>query len=458
MSESLQPIDLDISNLAVARGGRRIVEGASFKLASGEALLLKGANGAGKTSLLRAIGGLLPAADGKVRINGAAGAGALRAACIYQGHLDGVKSAQTGREHLQFWAALYGAPQSRIDDAIEAFDLGAFLDLRASALSAGQRRRLGLARLVLSGKPIWLLDEPTAQIDAASADRLVALIGRRLAGGGAAIVATHDRIALVARTLIVGRDESGGAIRPLEASEESPREAILQNEAPSLASSRSIVAIIARDLALALRAGGGALQSVLFFALATLLFALAIGPDLALQARLAAPVLWTIALLSMLVSLDRLFQADFEDGALDALIETADPLELTVFAKALAHWLSTGLPVVAAAPAAALLLNLPASAYGPLMLSLLIGTPALSFTGAIGAGVALGLKRAAILVAVISAPLYAPALIFGVGAASAGAAGSPEYAPSLMFLAAITLISAIIGPLAGAAAIRLNMN
>lgn len=220
----------------------------------------------------------------------------------------------------------------------------------------------------------------------------------------------------------------------------------------------ALMAIAGRDVALAFRAGGGALHAVIFFALAALVFAIAIGPDPTTLKDLAAPVLWAIALLSTLVSLDRMFQSDFEDGSLDAMVETADVLELSVLAKAIAHWLSSGFPVILAAPAVALLLNLPADGYLPLLISLVVGTPALSLLGAIGAAVAMGLRRASVLVAILSAPLYAPALIFGVGAAQAGAIDSPQFLPSVLFLAAITLFAALLGPIAGAAAIRLNLS
>ncbi|MBB5518521.1 heme exporter protein CcmB [Amphiplicatus metriothermophilus] len=218
-----------------------------------------------------------------------------------------------------------------------------------------------------------------------------------------------------------------------------------------------LVAIVARDVVLALRAGGGAVQAALFFALAVLVFALAVGPDLDTLAELAAPVLWTAALLSTLVSLDRIFQADFEDGSLDVMIETADLLELVVLAKAVAHWLTSALPLIIAAPVLALLLNLPQEGYGPLLLSLAIGTPALSLIGALGAALTLGMRRAGALVSILVGPLYAPTLIFGVGAAKAGLEGAPSYGPSLLLLGAVTLFAAALAPLAGAAAIRFNM-
>ncbi|MEX0645920.1 MAG: heme exporter protein CcmB, partial [Parvularculaceae bacterium] len=203
----------------------------------------------------------------------------------------------------------------------------------------------------------------------------------------------------------------------------------------------AFTAIIKRDLTLALRTGGGGLQTVVFFALVILVFALAIGPDLPALSRLAAPILWAGALLSALVSLDRIFQADFEDGSLDVLIETADLIETRVLAKAIAHWLSSCLPLIVAAPLVAILLNLPANGFWPLLTSLLIGTPALSLIGAIAAALALAMRRAGVLMSIIAAPLYAPAFIFGVAAAEAGADASPGYVPALMLLGAVSLLA-----------------
>jgi len=216
----------------------------------------------------------------------------------------------------------------------------------------------------------------------------------------------------------------------------------------------AFAAIVLRDVALAFRAGGGGLQVVLFFVLAALLFALALGPDRATLAASAASLLWAAALFSAIVSFDRMFEAEFEDGSVDTLVETSEVLELRVLAKATAHWLSTSLPVIAAAPIVALLLNLPADRLWPLLASLLVGTPALSLFGAFGSAAAMALRRAGLLVALLTAPVMAPTLIFGALAATGGA----EAEPSMLYLAAITLLAAIIGPVAGAAVLRLNMN
>lgn len=192
---------LEAAGVALDRGGRRIVEGVRLSLAPGETTLLKGANGAGKTTLLRALAGLLPIATGSVRVTNAGAAGddspaARRAACIYAGHADGVKAAMTGAEHLNFWTALYDAPKARTEAAVAAFDLAAIVSRRAGALSAGQRRRLSLARVVISGKPVWLLDEPTAAVDGASAARILDLLDVHRNTGGAALIATHDRLSI----------------------------------------------------------------------------------------------------------------------------------------------------------------------------------------------------------------------------------------------------------------------
>ncbi|HXI87662.1 MAG TPA: heme ABC exporter ATP-binding protein CcmA [Parvularculaceae bacterium] len=190
--------DLILSNVAVSRAGRPVLAGVSFELAPGEAIILKGANGSGKTTLLRAVAGLLPIEDGRIEIcsdgKRLGDVDDRRRFTIHCGHADAVKAAMSARENLSFWARLYGAPSSRIDQALETFALRPLAEARASNLSAGQRRRLGLARLVVAGKPIWLLDEPTASMDAASSKRLVALIEDHLRSGGSALIATHDLI------------------------------------------------------------------------------------------------------------------------------------------------------------------------------------------------------------------------------------------------------------------------
>ncbi len=215
-------------------------------------------------------------------------------------------------------------------------------------------------------------------------------------------------------------------------------------------------ALIARDVRLAFRQGSAATLSVMFFFLAVMLFPLGVGPEAAILARIASGVLWVAALLSVLLSLDRLFQADYEDGSLELLALSGLPLELTVLAKCLAHWLTAGLPLIIAAPVLALLLDLPAKGLAALLLAMALGTPSLSLIGAIGAALTVSLRRGGVLLSLLVLPLYIPVLIFGVAAVEAAIAGLPSIS-HLLILAAIALAALVLCPLAAAAALRLSL-
>lgn len=216
----------------------------------------------------------------------------------------------------------------------------------------------------------------------------------------------------------------------------------------------ALLTLIRRDLILAARIGGGAEVGLVFFLALVAVVPFAIGPDQALLGRLAPAVLWIAALLATLFGLDRLFQADEEDGALDQLMLADAPLELVVVAKCLAHWLATGLPLALAAPLFGLMLNLPVDAMLPLMATLLAGTPAITLIGAVGAAVTVSLRRGGLLVAVLVLPLAVPTLIFGVAAANAAIVGPTPFGTPFLLLLAVTLVALAICPLAAAAAIR----
>lgn len=216
----------------------------------------------------------------------------------------------------------------------------------------------------------------------------------------------------------------------------------------------ALVALLVRDMRLAIRVGGGALMGVLFFLVVVTLVPFAIGPDLALLKRIGPAVLWLAALLASLLALDRLFAADHEDGSLDLILMGRAPLELVVAVKGVAHWLTTGLPLVLAAPLIGLLLNLDASAEGALVVTFLVGTPALTFIGMIGAAIAVALRRGGLLLAIIVLPLTVPVLIFGVAAANAATVGPELFGTPFTILCALTLASLVVGPFAAAAALR----
>lgn len=217
---------------------------------------------------------------------------------------------------------------------------------------------------------------------------------------------------------------------------------------------RAFLAILKRDLALAARAGGGGELALVFFLTIVVLVPFALGPDLNLLSRIGPAILWLGALLSVLIGLDRLFQADEEDGSLELIRASSLPLEGAVLAKGLAHWLTTGLPLALASPLLGLLVALPGEGVLPLFATLLVGTPALSFIGAAGAALAASLKRGGLIVPVLVAPLTIPVLIFGVSAANAALGGTVPFRTPFLILAALSLASIVVGTLAASAALR----
>ena len=214
--------------------------------------------------------------------------------------------------------------------------------------------------------------------------------------------------------------------------------------------------LIGRELTLAVRGGIGTLVAVVFFVIAVTLFPLAVGPELGLLSRIAPGAVWVAALLAALLSLDRLFVADHDDGSLEQLMLGTLPLEFVVLAKTAAHWLTTGLPLAAAAPILALLLNMSTDGLVILIVSLLLGTPILSLIGAVGAALTVGLRRGGALIALLVLPLYVPVLIFGVGAVE-GAVLDVGVRANLAILAGGLVGALALGPLAAAAALRMTV-
>lgn len=214
-------------------------------------------------------------------------------------------------------------------------------------------------------------------------------------------------------------------------------------------------ALFVREMQVGRRIGGAASLGVVFFLTLVALTPFAVGPDLALLGRIAPAMLWIAALLATLLGLDRLLQSDHEDGSLDLMMMSRAPLELIVLVKCAAHWLLTGLPLVVAAPVFGLMLAMPASQLWSVTLSLLIGTPALTLIGAIGAALTVSLRRGGLLLPVLILPFCAPALIFGVAAANSGAGLSPaSAAPPFLILGAVSLFALVGAPVAAAAALR----
>nr|WP_319387729.1 heme exporter protein CcmB [uncultured Roseibium sp.] len=217
-----------------------------------------------------------------------------------------------------------------------------------------------------------------------------------------------------------------------------------------------MMALFRRDLRLSVRVGGSALVGVLFFLAVVTVIPFGVGPDLNLLARIGPAILWIGALLATLLGLDRLFQADREDGTLDLMIMSGRPLELVVLVKCLAHWIATGLPLVVAAPLLGVFLNLDPVSMGAVTLTLLVGTPALTLIGAIGASLTVSLRKGGLLLAVLVIPIAIPVLIFGVSAADAAIHDPVPFLTPFLILCALTLIAAVVGPVASAAALRFS--
>ncbi len=219
----------------------------------------------------------------------------------------------------------------------------------------------------------------------------------------------------------------------------------------------SFIAIFKRDVRLALRNGIGSFVAVIFFIITVTLFPLAVGPDLTLLHRVAPGVLWVCALLATMLSLDSLFREDFDDGNLEQIILGVLPVELVVLSKALAHWVTTGLPLIICAPILAVLLNMSGKGFVVLILSLLLGTPTLSMIGTVGAALTVSLRRGGVLIALLVLPLSVPILIFGVGAVEGAIFGLGARSP-LLILAGCLVGTLVLAPLASAAALKMALD
>jgi heme exporter protein B len=470
-----------VKNLACRRSGRLVFANVSFTLSDGEALVVTGRNGAGKSSLLALLAGRLRPDAGAIDADGIS-EDRLAERLHLVGHRDGLKSALTAEENLAFARDLLGDPALSPNDALDAVGLVHAAPLPVAYLSAGQRRRVALARLLVAHRPLWLLDEPTAALDAAAQETLLRLMAAHLSGGGLVVAATHAPLAipgvkelalnpsprLRGEGLAPGREASEaqrsggeGALQEAphphappqpvgSADSASPRMAERGEEGTT----RAFVALIARDVKLAARVGGSGALGLVFFLMLVTLVPFALGLDLNLLARIGPAILWLAAVLATLIGLDRLFQADEEDGSLDLMLASPLPLELVVLAKALAHWLTTGLPLALAAPLFGLLVALTPQAMLAMVATLLVGTPALTFVGAVGAALTASIRRGGLILAVLVAPLMIPTLIFGVSAANAATGGTVPFATPLLVLLALSLAAAVFGTIGSAAALR----
>lgn len=218
--------------------------------------------------------------------------------------------------------------------------------------------------------------------------------------------------------------------------------------------SRAFLALLGRDLRLATRIGGSGMLGLVFFLMIVTLVPFALGPDLNLLSRIGPAILWIAAVLATLIGLDRLFQADEEDGSLDLMLSSPLPLELVVIAKVLAHWLTTGAPLALAVPLFGLLVALDFNGMLAMVATLLVGTPALTFIGAMGAALTASIRRGGLILSILVLPLMIPTLIFGVSAANAARGGTVPFTTPFLILCAISLVTVVIGTVAASMALK----
>jgi len=219
----------------------------------------------------------------------------------------------------------------------------------------------------------------------------------------------------------------------------------------------AFLALVKRETLSSWRQGGAGILVVMFYVMTVSLFPFGVGPDQAILSKIGAGIVWVAALLSAILSLDRMFSIDFEDGSMDLLALTAMPLELQVIAKAFSHWLNSLGPVIVATPLLAIILQIGSEGLSALILTMVIGTPALSFMGAIAAALTASIKRGGVLIPLLVLPLYIPTLIFGTSAVAEVLSGTGGEAGNLLFLGALSAFSLVLGPVAAAAALRVTM-
>ena len=458
---------LALRGVACRRGARRLLAGLDLEIRPAELLWLRGANGRGKTSLLRLIAGLAMPERGEIRIDGvrvcrarAAPASIAPHGIVYIGHANALKDDLTAREALGFLLRIHGraCDSACIDAALDHWNLLGRAEAAVRTLSQGQRRRLALARLAAERTPaLWLLDEPCDALDSDGVERLNALLATHLQRGGSVLLTGHH--APLATTLPLREfdlDDVAANVCHSGASRNPDRSAQrAADPEPLSGSTRALfAALFMRDLRLALRRRADTLLPVAFFVVAVALFPLGVGPEPETLRQIAPGLIWVCALLATMLSVAPLYAADHADGTLEQLLLTGRSAVVVASARAAAHWLLTGAPLVVAAPLFGLMFGLDAQALAVLTATLLLGTPILSLLGALGAALTLGLRSAGALLILIVLPLAIPALIFGTGAVAAVEAGQSAYA-HVALLAALLIVTLLLAPLGAAAALRI---
>lgn len=447
-----RPRGLDICGLDVARNGKTVFTNLSLQVQPGELVAITGANGSGKSSLLRCLAGLLPAASGTVLWQGRPLTGSDVA---YLGHRLALKPTLTPWEHLQTTATMLdGCPleEQAIGRLLEDAGLARLAQRPIARLSAGQQKRLTLCAVAASRRPLWLLDEPFSNLDQQGATWLETLLARHSAACGTALLSIHgepDQLA-THHTLHMGNNHCLATTSPGVAQQAMP--AAMPN--PQGSWRRSLAALVGREGRLAGRRLGEQAVVVLFFLLCTSLFGITLGQHGTVLGIAAGPVLMVCLLLAHLLSLDFLFRTDLEDGSLDQLLLSSTSPAILILGKIMAHWLAAGVPLSLATPLAAILMGYPMAAVPWLVVLLLVVTLLLGLLGGLCGALVLGLPRSGLLLALLVLPLDIPPALFAL-AGMERAVDHMNVIPSALMLTALLCGAVVLVPPVCVMALRL---
>ncbi len=413
---------LQLEHIRLERAGRCLFSDLSLNLSPGDALLLTGPNGTGKSSLLRLMAGLCYPAKGTMT---------RRGTIAWLGPLDALKPTLTVEQNLRLFTP---HTTDAIFDALNRLSLTHLLDCPTRLLSLGQKRRVSLARLMLADADLWLLDEPANALDAASLTLLETILAEHRARGGVLVMASHTALSLPDSHQLTLGTTPLSYIPPPSTSAAHHHQLPEQQERTH----HPFLYHLRRELHLAYRNGAETLAGLLFLIVCGTVFPLALGPAPALLQQAGPAILWICTLLACLLPLERLYNADAEDGSLDILQITLHPA-LIALGKILIHWMTSGLPILLATPLLALFFQLPTSVLPVLLVSLSLGSLTLSLIGGMTAAITLGARRNSLLLPVLTLPLMVPALIFGTLACATPT--DPSCMANLSLLAAIFLLA-----------------